>query len=116
MEAEPQTLRRRIADAEPDAGERSRYGDELRRAVIEYAVRREENGDSESEVVRELGLTQRTLWGMASVPPRSGCEASRTRGYQPRRNVHDPLRKLRGDLIAGKVTHIYEVDIKSFFD
>ena len=31
--------------------------------MIEYAVRREEDGDSQSEVARDLGLTQRTLWG-----------------------------------------------------
>ena len=63
MDTELRTLRRRIADAQPDARGRRRYGEELRRAVIEYAVRREEDGDSQSEVARDLGLTQRTLWG-----------------------------------------------------
>ncbi|MEM7156256.1 MAG: hypothetical protein AAF799_25610 [Myxococcota bacterium] len=63
MDTELRTLRRRIADARPDARGRRRYGEELRRAVIEYAVRREESGDSQSEVARDLRLTQRTLWG-----------------------------------------------------
>lgn len=37
-------------------------------------------------------------------------------GYRPRRNAHGALRRLRGQLIGGKVMHIYEADIKSFFD
>ena len=37
-------------------------------------------------------------------------------GYRPRRSAHDALRTLRGHLIAGKVMHIYEADIKSYFD
>lgn len=37
-------------------------------------------------------------------------------GYRPRRSAHDALRTLRGHLIGGKVMHIYEADIKSYFD
>ncbi|HGY90676.1 MAG TPA: group II intron reverse transcriptase/maturase [Planctomycetes bacterium] len=37
-------------------------------------------------------------------------------GYRPRRKAHDALRTLRGHLIAGKVMHIHDADIKSYFD
>lgn len=37
-------------------------------------------------------------------------------GYRPRRSAHDALRTLRGHLIAGKVMHIHEADITSYFD
>ena len=37
-------------------------------------------------------------------------------GYRPRRSAHDALRTVRGHLIGGKVMHIYEADIKSYFD
>lgn len=37
-------------------------------------------------------------------------------GYRPRRSAHDALRALRRHLIGGKVMHVYEADIQSFFD
>lgn len=37
-------------------------------------------------------------------------------GYRPGRNAHDALRRLRSQLIGGKVMHVYEADIRSYFD
>lgn len=37
-------------------------------------------------------------------------------GYRPKRSAHDALRSLRGHLVCGKVMHIYEADVRSFFD
>jgi group II intron reverse transcriptase/maturase len=37
-------------------------------------------------------------------------------GYRPRRSAHDALRTLRRHLVVGKVMHIFEADIKSYFD
>lgn len=37
-------------------------------------------------------------------------------GFRPGRSAHDALRHLRSKIIAGKVMHVCEVDIRSFFD
>ena len=37
-------------------------------------------------------------------------------GYRPGRSAHDALRALRGHLIAGQVMHVYEADVRSYFD
>lgn len=37
-------------------------------------------------------------------------------GYRIRRSAHDALRRLRKHLIAGKVMHVYEADIRAYFD
>ena len=37
-------------------------------------------------------------------------------GYRPGRSAHDALRRLRSHLIGGKVMHVYEADIRSYFD
>jgi RNA-directed DNA polymerase len=37
-------------------------------------------------------------------------------GFRPGRSAHDALRALRGHIIAGKVMHVYEADIQSYFD
>jgi RNA-directed DNA polymerase len=37
-------------------------------------------------------------------------------GFRPGRSAHDALRKLRKNIIAGKVMHVCEVDIRSYFD
>ncbi len=57
------TLRRRIKKTKADARGHRRYEEGLRIAVVEYALDRGEDGDSLAAVARELGLTQRTLWG-----------------------------------------------------
>ena len=37
-------------------------------------------------------------------------------GYRPRRSAHDAIRALRSALMAGKAAHIYEADIRAYFD
>jgi group II intron reverse transcriptase/maturase len=37
-------------------------------------------------------------------------------GFRPGRSAHDALRQLRRHIIAGKVMHVCEVDIRSYFD
>jgi RNA-directed DNA polymerase len=37
-------------------------------------------------------------------------------GYRPGRSAHDALRRLRSHLIGGKVMHVCEADIRSYFD
>jgi group II intron reverse transcriptase/maturase len=37
-------------------------------------------------------------------------------GFRPLRSAHDALRQIRSHIIAGKVMHVCEVDIRSYFD
>lgn len=37
-------------------------------------------------------------------------------GFRPCRGAHDALRQIRSHIIAGKVMHVCEVDIRSYFD
>jgi RNA-directed DNA polymerase len=37
-------------------------------------------------------------------------------GFRPKRKAHDALRSLRSSLIGGKIMHVYEADIRSYFD
>jgi group II intron reverse transcriptase/maturase len=42
------------------------------------------------------------------------CEASY--GYRPRRSPHDALRALREQIVTKKVSHVFEADIRGYFD
>jgi group II intron reverse transcriptase/maturase len=37
-------------------------------------------------------------------------------GFRPRRNPHQALRALRSHFVAGKVRHVYEADIRGYFN
>jgi len=37
-------------------------------------------------------------------------------GYRPKRSAHDALRQVRSHLIGDKVMHVYDMDIKSYFE
>jgi RNA-directed DNA polymerase len=37
-------------------------------------------------------------------------------GFRPRRNAHQALRALRSHIVAGKVRHVYEADIRGYFN
>lgn len=56
-------LKRRIGTTRRDARGYRRYAERLRVEVVEYTLQREDGGDTLASVARELGLTQRTLWG-----------------------------------------------------
>lgn len=65
MEQQLEALRRRIKKTSRNARGHRRYDGQLRVEIMEYVLRRESDGCCQAEVARELGLTQRTVWGWA---------------------------------------------------
>lgn len=65
MDQQLEALRRRIKKTSRNARGRRRYDEQLRIEIMEYVLRRESDGCCQAEVARELGLTQRTVWGWA---------------------------------------------------
>jgi hypothetical protein len=63
MEHQLRALRRRIERTSRNARGYRRYDDQLRVEIVEYVLRRRDDGYCQAEVARELGLTQRTIWG-----------------------------------------------------
>ena len=63
MEQQLRALRRRIERTSRNARGYRRYDEELRVEIVEYVLRRRDDGFCQAEVARELGLTQRTIWG-----------------------------------------------------
>jgi transposase-like protein len=63
MEQQLRALRRRIERASRNARGYRRYDEELRVEIVEYVRRRRDDGYCQAEGARELGLTQRTIWG-----------------------------------------------------
>ena len=63
MKHQLEALRRKIGRTQRDARGHRRYDERLRVEIVEYVLRREDDGCSLSEAARELDLTQRTVWG-----------------------------------------------------
>ena len=63
MDHQLKALKRRIGRTECDARGHRRFDEQLRLEIVEYVLRREDDGCSLSEAARDLGITQRTVWG-----------------------------------------------------
>jgi RNA-directed DNA polymerase len=108
------------------------YGKELNSKVVEL-VERLKSGNYKAPVIRRveipkgngktrpLGITtvedrlvQRAVARILSaIFEQDFLEVSH--GYRPGRGPHDALRMLRSQVVAGKVRHVYEADIRGYF-
>ena len=63
MDQQLEALRRRIKRTTRNARGHRQYDEQLRVEIVEYVLRRGDDGCCQAEAARELGLTQRTVWG-----------------------------------------------------
>src|SRR5687767_12847767 len=63
MDEELRLLKRQIGDVNRNARGHRQYSEELRIEIVQYVLRRIAGGYPQAAIARELGLTQRTVWG-----------------------------------------------------
>jgi transposase-like protein len=63
MDEQLKELKRRVERTRKNAAGHREYDEELRAGIVEYVSRRQDEGATQAAVARELGITQRTIWG-----------------------------------------------------